>query len=110
VPSARHRLYPREIEEVLLSHPAVAEVATVGAGRFWGEVVGAVIRTVDGTPPTEAELSKFCRSKLAHYKIPARWLSASSLPSPRQARSARTSSARSSPTRHACRAAPRLPA
>jgi len=80
VPSARHRLYPREIEEVLLSHPAVAEVATVGAGRFWGEVVGAVIRTVDETPPTEAELSKFCRSKLAHYKIPARWLSTSSFP------------------------------
>ena len=38
-------IYPREIEDVLLSHPAVAEVAVVGvADRFWGEVVGAAIR------------------------------------------------------------------
>jgi acyl-CoA synthetase (AMP-forming)/AMP-acid ligase II len=73
-------IYPREIEAVLLSHPAVAEVAVVGvADRFWGEVVGAVIRTA-GTPPTEAELSEFCRGRLAAYKIPARWLFTASFP------------------------------
>jgi len=74
-------IYPREIEAVLLSHPAVAEAAVVGvADRFWGEVVGAVIRAAAGTPPTEAELSEFCRGQLAAYKIPARWLFTTSFP------------------------------
>jgi fatty-acyl-CoA synthase len=74
-------IYPREIEAVLLSHPAVAEVAVVGGDdRFWGEVVGAVIRTAAEAPPTEAELSEFCRGRLAAYKIPARWLFTASFP------------------------------
>ena len=74
-------IYPREIEAVLQNHPAVAEVAVVGvADRFWGEVVGAVIRTAADPPPTEAELSEFCRGWLAAYKIPARWLFTSSFP------------------------------
>jgi long-chain acyl-CoA synthetase len=74
-------IYPREIEAVLLNHPAVAEVAVVGvADRFWGEVVGAVIRTTADAPPTEAELCEFCRGRLAAYKIPARWLFTSSFP------------------------------
>jgi len=75
-------VYPAEIEAVLLGHPAVDEVAVVGvADRFWGEVVGAVIRTAAGIPPpAEAELSEFCRGRLAAYKIPARWLFAASFP------------------------------
>jgi long-chain acyl-CoA synthetase len=74
-------VYPAEIEAVLLNHPAVAEVAVVGvADRFWGEVVGAVIRTTADAPPTEAELCEFCRGRLAAYKIPARWLFTSSFP------------------------------
>jgi len=74
-------IYPREIEAVLLSHPAVDEVAVVGvADRFWGEVVGAVIRATAGTAPTEDELSEFCRGRIAAYKIPARWLLTTSFP------------------------------
>ena len=74
-------VYPAEIEAVLLNHPAVAEVAVVGvADRFWGEVVGAVIRTTADAPPTEAELCEFCRGRLAAYKIPACWLFTSSFP------------------------------
>jgi fatty-acyl-CoA synthase len=74
-------IYPREIEAILLTHPAVAEVAVVGvADRFWGEVVGAVIRTTTQPPPTQAELSELCRGQLAPYKIPARWLFTSSFP------------------------------
>src|SRR5271165_699819 len=74
-------IYPREIETVLLSHPAVAEAAVVGvADRFWGEVVGAVIRTSAGTPPTAAELSEFCRGRLAACKVPARWAFTSTFP------------------------------
>ena len=74
-------IYPREIEDVLLSHPAVAEVAVVGvADRFWGEVVGAVVRAASGAPATEAELSEFCHGRLAAYKIPARWLFTADFP------------------------------
>jgi fatty-acyl-CoA synthase len=59
----------------------VADVAVSGvADRFWGEVVGAVIRTAAEAPPTEAELSEFCRGRLAAYKIPARWLFTGSFP------------------------------
>jgi acyl-CoA synthetase (AMP-forming)/AMP-acid ligase II len=56
---------PREIENVLVSHPGVAEVVVVGvADRFWGEVVGA----------------EYCRSRLAAYKSPVRWLLVDSFP------------------------------
>jgi fatty-acyl-CoA synthase len=73
-------IYPREIEAVLLRHPAVAEAVVVGvADRFWGEVVGAVIRpTAQAT--TGAELGEFCRGRLAAYKVPARWLFTSNFP------------------------------
>jgi fatty-acyl-CoA synthase len=74
-------IYPREIEDVLLSHPGVAEVAVVGvADRFWGETVAAVVRPSTAAPPTEAELTELCRSRLAAYKTPTRWLFTSSFP------------------------------
>jgi fatty-acyl-CoA synthase len=75
-------IYPREIEAVLLTHPLVAEAAVVGvADRFWGEVVGAAIRPVpDAAPPAEADLAAFCRSRLASFKVPARWRFVGSLP------------------------------
>jgi len=75
-------IYPREIEAVLLTHPAVADAAVVGvADRFWGEVVGAAIRPVpDAAPPSEADLAEFCRRQLAPFKVPARWLLLGSFP------------------------------
>ncbi len=74
-------IYPREIETVLLSHPAVTAAAVVGiADRFWGEVVGAAISTSAAAPPTEAELADFCRARLAAYKVPVRWLLTSVFP------------------------------
>jgi acyl-CoA synthetase (AMP-forming)/AMP-acid ligase II len=75
-------IYPREIEAVLLTHPLVAEAAVVGvADRFWGEVVGAAIRLIpDAAPPAEADLAAFCRSQLAGFKVPARWLFLGRLP------------------------------
>ncbi len=74
-------IYPREIELVLLSHPAVTAAAVVGIDdRFWGEVVGAAVSTSGDTPPTEAELAEFCRARLAPYKVPAQWLFTSAFP------------------------------
>jgi fatty-acyl-CoA synthase len=74
-------IYPREIEAVLLSHPAVTAAAVVGiADRFWGEVVGAAITTSAAAPPAGAELAAFCRTRLAAYKIPVRWLFTSDFP------------------------------
>ena len=74
-------IYPREIEAVLLSHPGVAEAAVIGvADRFWGEEVAAVIRPVSKNPPTVAELTDFCRSRLAAFKIPSRWAFTESFP------------------------------
>ena len=68
-------IYPREIENVLASHPGVAEAVVIGvADRFWGEVVGAVIRPAGHTAPDEAELAAHCRARLAAYKTPVRWL------------------------------------
>jgi fatty-acyl-CoA synthase len=68
-------IYPREIEAVLLSHPGVAEVAVVGVpDRFWGEVVGAVVRPASAGSAGETELADYCRGRLAAYKTPVRWL------------------------------------
>jgi fatty-acyl-CoA synthase len=71
-------IYPREIEAVLLSHPGVAEVAVVGVpDRFWGEVVGAVVRPASDVGEAELaqdELAEHCRERLAAYKTPVRWL------------------------------------
>jgi fatty-acyl-CoA synthase len=72
-------IYPREIEAVLASHPGVAEAVVVGVpDRFWGEVVGAVIRPASDV--AEAELADWCRGRLAAYKTPVRWLFTDAFP------------------------------
>src|SRR5215469_9440702 len=49
-------IYPREIEQLLFSHPGVADVAVVGApDDYWGEEVAAFVRPVAGLSPTEEE-------------------------------------------------------
>ena len=74
-------IYPREIETVLASHDAVAEVAVVGvADRFWGEQVAAVIRLAAGAAPEPEEFAAFCRGRLAHFKVPTRWEFVDSFP------------------------------
>ena len=67
-------IYPREIEDVLFAHPAVADVAVVGVpDPHWGEIVAAVVRLHEGAHTTDAELHAHCRAHLAPYKTPARW-------------------------------------
>ena len=69
-------IYPREIEDVLFAHPAVAEVAVVGVpDEKWGEVVAAYIRGAPGQPePSSDELRSYCRERLAPYKTPLHWV------------------------------------
>ena len=68
-------IYPREIEELLHSHPAVGEVAVVGKpDPVWGETVAAFVRPAPGAEVTESDLHAFCRRSLAAYKTPATWV------------------------------------
>jgi long-chain acyl-CoA synthetase len=66
------QVWPREIEEVLSSHPAVAEVGVAGVeDPTKGEAVKAWVVLRAGQSATEAELRAFCRERLAPYKVPA---------------------------------------
>jgi long-chain acyl-CoA synthetase len=67
-------IYPAEIEQELLEHPAVADVAVFGIpDDEWGEQVKAAVELVDGFEPSaelEAELLTFARQRLAGFKVP----------------------------------------
>jgi fatty-acyl-CoA synthase len=75
-------LYPREIEEVLLDHPAIAEAAVVGVpDEKWGEQIAAIIRLVPGAcPPSIDELRVFCRTQMSAHKTPTYWTFTDQLP------------------------------
>jgi len=75
------QVWPREIEEVLAAHPSVLEVAAAGvADAVKGEVVKAWIVLKEGTPASEDDLRRWCRERLAPYKVPARIEFRSELP------------------------------
>ena len=67
-------IYPREIEEVLIAHPQVFDVAVIGVpDQEMGEQVKAVVQLGepgDAGPGLEAELLEWCRERLAGYKVP----------------------------------------
>ncbi|PRZ44302.1 acyl-CoA synthetase (AMP-forming)/AMP-acid ligase II [Antricoccus suffuscus] len=66
-----YNVYPREVEDVLLTHPAVAEAAVVGApDEKWVEAVTAFVTLKPGSEATEAELQQLVAGELARYKIP----------------------------------------
>lgn len=69
-----YNVYPREVEDVLLEHPALAEVAVVGEPSVeWGETVVAVVVPADPAAGVDSEeLLAFTRARLAHFKCPRR--------------------------------------
>ena len=74
-------VYPREIEEFLYTHPAVADVQVVGVpDERYGEEIMAWVITREGATVDEAELREYCRGKIAHYKVPRYVASRSDFP------------------------------
>ena len=69
--SGGENIYSREVEEALLLHPAVSEVAVIGApDEKWGESVAAVVVCKCGASVTQEELVEHCRQLIAGYKRP----------------------------------------
>ena len=64
-------VYPREVEEVLYSHPAVAAAAVIGVpDERLGEEVKAVVQPRPGQTPSTEELIAYCKERVAAYKYP----------------------------------------
>ncbi|MFC0602881.1 long-chain-fatty-acid--CoA ligase [Streptomyces palmae] len=71
-----YNVYPREVEDVLMRHPAIAQVAVIGLpDEVYGEEVCAVVRARPGTAPDAAlaeRITAWCRERVAPYKYPRR--------------------------------------
>ncbi len=79
--SGGSNIYPREVEEVLLTAPGVAEAAVVGApDPEWGEVVVAFVVPAPGAAPSAAQLDAHCLAQMARFKRPKRYLMVDALP------------------------------
>lgn len=78
---AGENVFPREIESVLLDHPAVAEAAVIGQrDELRGELPLAYVILKAGMSASETELREFCRARLAGYKVPREIRFATDLP------------------------------
>ncbi|MBS0243362.1 MAG: AMP-binding protein [Proteobacteria bacterium] len=79
--SGGSNIYPREIEEVLLTHPGVLECAVVSRPHSdWGEEVVAFVQTRPGRDVSDAELDQTCLSNIARYKRPRAYYRLDALP------------------------------
>jgi fatty-acyl-CoA synthase len=64
-------VYPREIEEFLYTHPAIADVQVVGVpDERYGEELCAWVKVRDGETVTDDDVREFCKGRLAHFKVP----------------------------------------
>ena len=75
------QVWPREIEEVISSHSAVAEVGVIGVpDNMRGEVVKAFVVLRADCVVSPADLKLYCRDRLAPYKVPAKYEFVADLP------------------------------
>ena len=64
-------VYCQEVEEILIRHPQVADVALIGVPDLMrGQVIEALVVPESGTKPDEREIIRFCREYLSRYKCP----------------------------------------
>lgn len=76
-----YNIYPREVEEVLFGHPDVEEAIVAGIfDRYRGETVKAYIVLKEGVTPDEESIRRWCKEKLAAYKVPKVYEFRDSLP------------------------------
>ncbi|HVL90791.1 MAG TPA: AMP-binding protein [Actinomycetota bacterium] len=74
-------VYPREVEDVLITHPEVRDVAVAGLpDETWGEQVAAFVVVAPGSNAGDKELDAHCRASLAGFKIPRRYVFLDALP------------------------------
>ena len=75
------KIYPTEVENVIVQHPAIGDVAVFGVpDERRGEIPVAAVVLKAGFSLTEAQLEAFCRDRLAGYKVPRRMILMDSLP------------------------------
>jgi long-chain acyl-CoA synthetase len=77
-----YNVYPRDVEEVLLRHPAVGQVAVIGLPdpQYGEEVCACVVRDPDGGPATEQDIIDWSKDHLAAYKYPRKIIFVDAMP------------------------------
>ncbi len=74
-------VYPREVEELLRTHPGVADAAVVGLpSERWGETVAAVVVASGASAGLDTELDAWCEQRLVGYKRPREWYLVQAIP------------------------------
>ena len=77
--SGGENVYPAEVENVLMAHPGIADVAVIGVPHEkWGETAKAIVVKAEGSDVTEQEIIDFSRERLARFKCPTsvEWIDA----------------------------------
>jgi long-chain acyl-CoA synthetase len=69
--SGGKNIYPREVEEIIYTHPAVLEAAVIGVpDDYWGEAVKAIVVLKEGMAASEQDIVSLCKQAIASYKKP----------------------------------------